>query len=87
MLLLGGSIALTSLFLTSFCTDLGTFVFLYGVTNGLGTGMCYFVPLVCAWEYFPEKQGLITGVMLGAYGFASFFFGLLSTFVVNPNNA
>ena len=86
ILCLGGGIALTSLLLTSFTTSLNMFVFLYGVTNGLGTGMCYFVPLVCAWEYFPEKQGLITGIMLGAYGFASFFFGLISTFVVNPNN-
>jgi hypothetical protein len=48
--------------------------------------MCYFVPLVCAWEYFPHKKGLMTGIIIGAYGFGSFFFSLLSTKLVNPDH-
>jgi len=53
--------------------------------NGIGCGTCYMVPLICAWEYFPEKKGLMTGIIIGAYGFGSFFFSLLSTKLVNPN--
>jgi MFS transporter, OFA family, oxalate/formate antiporter len=45
------------------------------------------VPLVCGWEYFPEKKGMVTGVVIGAYGFGSFFFSLLSTHLVNPTGA
>jgi hypothetical protein len=61
-------------------------MFLYGAVNGIGCGMCYMVPLVCNWEYFPEKKGLVTGIIVGSYGFASFIFGLISTKICNPNN-
>ena len=42
--------------------------------NGLGCGMAYFVALICCWEYFPKRKGLVTGVILGGYGFGSFIF-------------
>ena len=54
--------------------------------NGVGCGMCYFIPLVCGWEYFPHKKGLVTGVILAGYGFSSFIFSLISTDLVNPDN-
>lgn len=78
--------ALTALFMASFAKELWLFMTLYGAVNGIGCGMCYMVPLVCSWEYFPKKQGMITGIIVGSYGFASFVFGLISTAIVNPNN-
>jgi len=45
------------------------------------------VPLICAWEYFPHKKGLMTGIIIGAYGFGSFIFALVSSHLVNPNKA
>ena len=62
------------------------FLSLYGAFNGIGCGMMYMVPLVCGWEYFPNHKGVVTGIIVGAYGFASFGFGLISTDLVNPNN-
>jgi OFA family oxalate/formate antiporter-like MFS transporter len=44
------------------------------------------IPLVCSWEYFPEKKGLVTGIIVGAYGFGSFIFTFLSAFLVNPDD-
>ena len=44
------------------------------------------IPLVCSWEYFPERKGLITGIVVGAYGFSSFIFTFISTKLVNPND-
>lgn len=44
------------------------------------------VPLICGWEYFPNKRGLVTGVCLGGYGFGSFIFSQVSTAIVNPNH-
>ncbi len=84
---LGGSFALTGVFLSSFTKSLGPYLSLYTGMNGLGCGTCYMVPLVCAWEYFPEKKGLMTGIIIGAYGFGSFFFSLISTKLVNPTGA
>ena len=46
--------------------------------------MCYFVALICAWEWYPDKKGLVTGLTLGGYGFGSFIFAQISTKLVNP---
>jgi OFA family oxalate/formate antiporter-like MFS transporter len=84
---LGGGFALTGVFLSSFTKSLGPYLSLYTGMNGLGCGTCYLVPLVCAWEYFPEKKGLMTGIIIGSYGFGSFFFSLISSKLVNPTGA
>ena len=86
ILSIGGGMALTALFFASFAEELWLFMALYGAFNGIGCGMCYMIPLVCSWEYFPNNQGLITGIVVGSYGFASFVFGLISTAICNPNN-
>lgn len=85
ILCIGGGTALTGIFLSSFTHRISVYLSLYTIMNGLGSGTCYMVPLVCAWEYFPEKKGQMTGIIIGAYGFGSFFFSLLSTKLVNPN--
>lgn len=84
---MGGSFALIGVFFSSYTKSLGPYLALYTGMNGLGCGTCYMVPLVCAWEYFPEKKGLMTGIIIGAYGFGSFGFSLLSTHLVNPTGA
>jgi hypothetical protein len=62
------------------------FCILYALIGAFGSGMNYFVPLVCAWNYFPEHKGRITGVLMSAYGISSFFLTMLSTAIVNPND-
>ena len=58
----------------------------FGAFTGIGCGLMYFVPLICCWEYYPERKGLITGVILGSYGLGNFFFTQVATLIVNPNN-
>lgn len=84
VLALGGIISLSGIFLSSFTTNLWTFIGLYGVMSGIGCGMNHFVPLVCCWEWFPHKKGLITGIMVGSYGLSSFIFVQVATLIVNP---
>ena len=47
--------------------------------------MCYMIPLICGWEWFPTRKGLVTGCILGGYGFGSFIFSQISTKIVNPD--
>ena len=54
--------------------------------SGIGCGINYFVPIVCSWEYFPNRKGLITGIMVGSYGLGSFVYTQVSTMIINPNN-
>lgn len=44
------------------------------------------IPLVCAYKYFPNKKGLITGIIVGSYGLGSSIFNIIATKIVNPNN-
>ena len=44
------------------------------------------LPMVCGWEYFPDRKGLVTGIAIGAYGFSSFVFNPIITMMINPNN-
>ena len=54
--------------------------------NGIGTGMCYLVPIICGWEHFPTRRGLVTGLCLAGFGFGTFIFARVSTAIVNPDN-
>lgn len=85
VIFLGGSVSLGGVFLASFVEELVPFVLLYCVLNGLGCGTCYMVPLICGWEWYPERKGIVTGLIVGGYGFGSFIFANVSTSLVNPH--
>lgn len=82
---IGASLSLTGVFLSSFSTSVWAFLAFYCVINGAGLGINFMVSLVCAWEYFPDHKGLVTGIMTGSQGFGSFLFSILSTRLVNPD--
>lgn len=84
-MLLGGTIAISGIYASSYTKDLATFIALYGTLSGIGTGMTYMIPLVCCMEYFPNNKGLISGIIMGSYGLGSFIFNIVATKIVNPN--
>lgn len=71
---------------STFVTSLFPFIILYGVFYGFGIGICYLTPLICAWEYFPNRRGMVSGIIVGGFGFGAFIFGFLSYAIVNPDN-
>jgi len=70
--------------LSTFVTNFWLFLISYGMMSGIGCGLNYMIPVCCGWEYYPEKKGLITGIIFSAYGLGSFFYSLISTALVNP---
>ena len=87
LLTVGGTMAILGVLFASVSTSANEFVFFYGIVQGIGAGMTYMGPLIVAWEWFPSKKGLVSGLMVGGYGFSSFFFSLISTELVNPGDA
>ena len=83
----GAGLALAGLYTSSYVTTTEAYLVTYCLMNGLGCGMCYFIPLVCGWEYFPNRKGLVSGIILAGYGFSSFIFAHASTALVNPDHA
>lgn len=62
------------------------FVIFYAGMMSLSWGLLYSVPVILSWEWFPERKGLISGLIIGAHGFASFLSSFLAQAIVNPNN-
>lgn len=77
---------LSALMAASYTTRFWTFALFYSVVFPLGMGLVYFVPVIAGWEWFPEKRGTVSGVIIGGFGLGAFFFGFLTTAIANPDN-
>lgn len=53
------------------------------VLYGLGIGIAYYPILKTCWKYFPEKKGLITGIVLCCFGLSPFAFTSLADWIIN----
>ena len=77
---------MSSLLISTFCVKWWAFVFFWAVMFPAGAGFVYWVPILCAWEWFPSRKSLVSGIILAGYGFGAFLFGFVSTALVNPLN-
>jgi OFA family oxalate/formate antiporter-like MFS transporter len=82
----GSSVMVGSVLIASLCTSWGWFLFFFGFCFPAGIGTVYWVPIICGWEWFPSRKGLVSGLTIGGYGFGSFFFGFLTSAIANPHN-
>lgn len=55
----------------------------FGLLGGLGAGMAYNAILSAVSGWFPDKQGLISGILLMGFGISSFLMGLLYAALVD----
>lgn len=86
LLLLGGSIFAGSIYLAQFAATFAEFCFVYAICLGLGYGLIYFLPVECAWSYFPQKTSTVSGIILSFYSLGAVFFATYSLNIVNPDN-
>ena len=72
---IGGLLFSLGFFLASFTESLTTFYLTAGVIAGTGSGFGYVVPTSVGSKWFPDKRGLVIGLMVGGYGAGSGVFG------------
>jgi OFA family oxalate/formate antiporter-like MFS transporter len=72
----GGVILGAGFFLASFATSAAPWLLwvTYGVIGGFGMGMIYSTLIACCQKWFPDKRGLITGIIVSALGFGGVIF-------------
>ncbi|NLH97716.1 MAG: OFA family MFS transporter [Clostridiaceae bacterium] len=46
----------------------------YGIMGGIGMGMAYTTTIACCQKWFPDKRGLVTGIIVAALGFGGLVF-------------
>jgi OFA family oxalate/formate antiporter-like MFS transporter len=76
--LVGGLLFSLGFFLASYTTSLTWFYLTAGVIAGTGSGFGYVVPTSVGSKWFPDKRGLVIGLMVGGYGAGSGVFGPLA---------
>jgi OFA family oxalate/formate antiporter-like MFS transporter len=79
---MGGTLVGLGFVLSSFTTSLTYLYLIFGVVVGLGNGFGYATPVPVASKWFPDKRGLVVGLMVGGYGAGSAIFGPVATSLV-----
>ncbi len=83
---LGGICLVSPLIICSYTTNFTLFVFTYSVMIGLAFGLLYMPSLKNSWQYFPNKKGLISGIILSCYSVGAIAWTLITKSVANPTN-
>ena len=78
----GGVLVSAGFILASFTTSLVGLYLSFGVVVGLGNGFGYATPTPVGSKWFPDKRGLVIGLMVGGYGAGSAILGPLATQMV-----
>lgn len=76
VVIMGGIILSTGFFLASFVTSNAPWLLwvTYGIMGGVGMGFTYSTTIACAQKWYPEKKGLVTGLIVSALGFGGVVF-------------
>lgn len=83
--IVGGGILLgIGMVLASFTTaDKAWWLWLtYGVIGGFGMGATYPTIIACSQKWFPDRRGLITGLIVSALGFGGFIFTPIARYLI-----
>jgi len=79
---IGGLLFSAGLLLASFTQSLTMFYLTAGVITGTGSGFGYVVPTAVGAKWFPDKRGLVVGLMVGGYGAGSGVFGPIASSLI-----
>jgi OFA family oxalate/formate antiporter-like MFS transporter len=79
---IGGVLFSLGFLLASFTQSLLMFYLTAGFLAGTGSGFGYVVPTSVGSKWFPDKRGLIIGLMVGGFGAGSGIFGPLATALI-----
>lgn len=77
--IIGGVTYSIGFLLASTINSLATFYLTLGVLLGIANGFGYVTPTAVASKWFPDKRGVIIGLMVGSYGAGSGIFGPLAS--------
>ena len=72
---LGGLMAAAGFFVSSMITNLWTLYIAYGAVAGYGLGITNLVPMSILMRWFPDKKGLVSGLLTMFLAFGTFFLG------------
>lgn len=54
----------------------------YSLLGGIGVGMVYVCPLSTSLKWYPKKKGMVTGIIIGAFGMGGFLFNFILSYLI-----
>jgi len=69
----GGILVCAGWILASFTKSLLWLYMTYGILAGIGTGLSYLPAISTGIKWFPDKKGMVTGIIIFGFGFGSAF--------------
>lgn len=77
---------LSSIILASMAKSFLYFILFYGLFLGFFCGVAYVPVLATSFAYFPDNKGMVSGILMMAYGFSSVIVQSLILYLINPDN-
>lgn len=84
-MLIGGFIFCGSILVMSFSHNYWVFLFMQSVVNATGKGLIYMLPVRNAWHFYPQRKGLVSGIILMCYSIGAIIWSFLTTVLTNPD--
>jgi len=84
--LLGAFLIESGIFSSIYQTTLAGFIVSYGILFGSGIAFGYVGPIVLINQWFPDKKGLVTGIVMAGFGASGFVFNYIIKALANPLN-
>lgn len=83
IMMVGGVVASTGAFVSSFTEDIAVLCFTFGVVTGLAMSMGYVSSLVMVAFYFEDRRALATGLAVCGSGIGTFLFAPLTEYLIS----
>lgn len=73
-------------FISSYMPNFWLFALFYGVLFGIVAGLTYMLPVHIGFSHFPNKRGLVTGVIVAGFGCGVLVSNNIVLAIINPDN-
>jgi MFS transporter, OFA family, oxalate/formate antiporter len=80
--LIGGSLLVCGYFLSSLTSSLSMLYVSFGVVGAFGGGFGYAAPMPVVSKWFPDKRGVVVGILVAGYAAASAIMGPIATALI-----
>ena len=85
MIAIGMCIFIPTNFSSVFIEDFSSYLPCFAIGFGACNGLTYIVPMQHGWLWFPNRPGLISGIIIGGFGIGTLVFNFVLLYIVNPD--